>query len=117
MDEILKYTGIKNLTHSIGRGSAMAIEEDNLGNLWIGTSVTLSFYNKNLNNFINIDFTPYGVIRSLCSDNQGNMWVGTYSDYTILRQKQSVFVRIEKTKKTLMLWHQMLFCPFLKIQK
>lgn len=65
--------------YSIGRGSAMAIEEDNLGNLWIGTSVTLSFYNKNLNNFINVDFTPYGVIRSLCSDNQGNMWVGTYS--------------------------------------
>lgn len=64
---------------NIGRGSVMAMQEDKEGNLWIGTSITLSLYNRNLDNFINFDFSKLGWIRCLQADHLGNIWVGTYS--------------------------------------
>ncbi len=66
-------------TNSIGRGIVMAMQEDNNRNLWIGTNITLSMYNRSLNNFINFDFSKLGWIRSLCADHLGNIWVGTYT--------------------------------------
>jgi ligand-binding sensor domain-containing protein len=75
---------------SIGRGSVAAITEDNHGNLWVGICTTLSLYDRSQNQFTNIDFTPYGWIRSLCSDSRGNLWVGTYTGlyYLDTRTKQ-----------------------------
>jgi ligand-binding sensor domain-containing protein len=64
---------------SIGRGIVMAMQEDKNGNLWIGTNITLSLYNRSLNNFINFDFSKLGWIRSLEADHLGNIWVGTYT--------------------------------------
>lgn len=73
------YRHRENDTTSIGRGAVMAMLEDKEGNLWVGTNITLSVYNRSLNNFINYDFTKIGWIRSLCADHNGNIWVGTYS--------------------------------------
>lgn len=73
------YRHRENDSTSIGRGAVMAMLEDKEGNLWIGTNITLSVYNRSLNNFINYDFTKIGWIRSLCADHNGNIWVGTYS--------------------------------------
>jgi len=73
------YRHRENDTTSIGRGAVMAMLEDKEGNLWVGTNIMLSVYNRNLNNFINYDFTKIGWIRSLCADHNGNIWVGTYS--------------------------------------
>ena len=65
---------------SLGKGSSvMALQEDRNGNLWVGTSMTVSMYNRSLNNFTNINFSPYGWIRSLLADHTGNLWVGTYN--------------------------------------
>lgn len=64
---------------SIGRGIVMAIQEDKNGNLWVGTNITLSLYNRSLNNFINFDFSKLGWIRSLEADHLGNIWVATYT--------------------------------------
>ena len=64
---------------SIGRGVVTAMQEDKNGNLWIGTNITLSLYNRSLNNFINFDFSKLGWIRSLDADHLGNIWVGTYT--------------------------------------
>lgn len=64
---------------SIGRGAVMAILEDKNGNLWIGTNITLSVYNRELDNFTNYDLTKLGWVRSLCADHLGNIWVGTYT--------------------------------------
>lgn len=66
-------------TSSIGRGAVMAMQEDKDGNLWIGTTITLSLYNRSLNNFTNFDFSQLGWIRSMCIDHTGNIWVGTYT--------------------------------------
>ncbi len=65
--------------YSIGRGVVTAIQEDKYGNLWIGSNITLSRYNRSLNNFTNFDFRKLGWIRSLCADHLGNIWIGTYS--------------------------------------
>lgn len=64
---------------TIGRGVVTAMQEDKEGNLWIGTNITLSLYNRSLNNFINYDFSKLGWIRSLQADDLGNIWVGTYA--------------------------------------
>ncbi len=73
------YRHRENDSTSIGRGAVMAIVEDKVGNLWVGTNITLSVYNRSLNNFINYDFSQMGWIRSLCADHHGNIWVGTYT--------------------------------------
>ena len=64
---------------SIGRGPVTAITQDNKGSIWLATNFTLSFYNLNLDSFINYDFTKFGWIISLCADHAGKIWVGTYS--------------------------------------
>jgi len=64
---------------TIGRGTVMALQEDKDGNLWVGTNITLSLYNRSLNNFTNFDFSQLGWIRSLRADYLGNIWVGTYT--------------------------------------
>ena len=66
-------------SNSIGRGVVMAMQEDINGNLWVGSNITLSLYNRSLNNFINVDFSKLGWIRCLRADHLGNIWVGTYS--------------------------------------
>lgn len=62
---------------SIGAGMVMALQEDGLGNLWIGAGSVLSFYDRDKDVFVNYNFSK-GVIRSLCIDHSGNIWVGTY---------------------------------------
>ncbi len=63
---------------TLGRGVVMAMQEDKDGNLWVGSNITLSLYNRSSNNFINYDFSKIGWIRSLEADHLGNIWVGTY---------------------------------------
>ncbi|MEZ4901981.1 MAG: two-component regulator propeller domain-containing protein [Spirosomataceae bacterium] len=69
----------ENDSNSIGRGSVMAMVEDKNGNLWVGTNLNLSVYNRSLNNFTNYDLSKIGWIRSLCADYRGNLWIGTYT--------------------------------------
>lgn len=84
---------------SIGRGSVAALAEDINGNLWVGISTTLSLYDRNHNRFINIDFTPYGWIRSLCSDSRGNLWIGTYTGLYYLNSKTKKITAYRKNEK------------------
>lgn len=86
-DGLNKFDGLKftNFRHketdssSIGRGAVMAMLEDKNGNFWVGTNITLSLYNRGLNNFTNFNFSQLGWIRSLATDHLGNIWVGTYT--------------------------------------
>lgn len=66
-------------TTSIGRGPVVAMTQDQLGNIWLATNLSLSIYNLNQNSFISYDFSKYGWIISLCADHAGKIWVGTYS--------------------------------------
>lgn len=77
--KITLYKHQENDSTNIGIGSVMGIVEDKNGNLWVGTNITLSMYNRSLDNFTNYDFSKYGWIRSLCADHLGNIWVGTYT--------------------------------------
>ena len=77
---------------SIGRGVITAMQEDKEGNLWIGSNITLSLYNRSLNNFINFDFRKLGWIRCLQADHLGNIWVGTYSGLYYFNPKSKKIV-------------------------
>jgi signal transduction histidine kinase/ligand-binding sensor domain-containing protein/DNA-binding response OmpR family regulator len=63
---------------SIGRGPVIAMTQDETGNIWLATNLTLSVYNLNVDSFINFDFSKYGWIISLYADHSGKIWVGTY---------------------------------------
>jgi len=78
---------------SIGRGVVMSMQEDKNGNLWIGTNITLSQYNRRLNNFINFDFSKFGWIRSLEADHLGNIWVATYTGLYYFNPKTRGIIR------------------------
>lgn len=86
---------------SVGRGTVMALQEDKDGNLWVGTTVTLSLYNRNLNNFTNYDFSPYGWIRSLYAEQSGNIWIGTYTGlyYFNPKTKKMITFKANSTDK------------------
>ncbi|MFY7827273.1 MAG: hybrid sensor histidine kinase/response regulator transcription factor [Flectobacillus sp.] len=84
---------------SIGRGSVAAITEDIQGNLWVGICTTLSLYDRSQNRFTNIDFTPYGWIRSLCTDRMGNLWVGTYTGLYYLNTRTKRISAYRKNEK------------------
>ena len=66
-------------TTSIGANDISALHEDAEGNLWIGTNLTLSFYNRKKDAFINYSFAGKSIIRSLCSDHLGNLWIGSFN--------------------------------------
>ncbi len=86
-DGINKFDGVNFTVYrhnpgdstSLGPGAVMAMQEDRLGNLWVGAGQTLSLYDRKKDVFINYDFTGKGAIRSLCVDHNGNIWIGTYS--------------------------------------
>lgn len=69
---------------SIGAGSVLSMQEDSLGNIWFGTTSTLSRYNRAKNAFINYDFATRGSGRSLCIDHLGKVWVGSYTGLHVL---------------------------------
>lgn len=107
------YRHRENDSSSIGRGAVMAMVEDKEGNLWVGTNVTLSVYNRSLNNFINYDFTQIGWIRSLCTDRSGNIWVGTYTGlfYFNTKTKKIKAYRVDPTNDK-KLNSEMILCVF-----
>jgi signal transduction histidine kinase/ligand-binding sensor domain-containing protein/DNA-binding response OmpR family regulator len=65
-------------TASIGANSILAMHEDRLGNLWVGTNATLSLYNRKKDCFINYQVTLNNTVRAIFSDHLGNLWIGSY---------------------------------------
>lgn len=85
-DGLNKYDGVSFTTYrnnaddstSIASNSIIAMCQDIHGNLWIGTDVSLSMYDRSKNKFINYNFTRFASVRSMCSDHLGNIWIGGY---------------------------------------
>lgn len=92
-DGLVKFDGIytnlyqnnpddkSSLSHNI----INAIVEDKDKNLWIGTSCGLNLYNRDQDNFLNIDTTDdrinilnYSYIKSLYIDDDNVLWIGTF---------------------------------------
>ena len=69
---------------SIGAGSILSMQEDQQGDIWLGSNNTLSRYNHAKNSFINYDFSKRGAIRSLCIYHKGRVWAGTYNGLYLL---------------------------------
>lgn len=58
-----------------------ALAEDKKGNIWIGTSTGLYFFNKrskDFKHFTTKEGLPNDVICGICEDDSSNIWVSTY---------------------------------------
>lgn len=68
--------------NSLVNNYVYTVEEDNLGQLWIGTNGGLSCWNRSKDTWINF-FDNRGdesfIIQSVSTDSHGDVWVGTYS--------------------------------------
>jgi signal transduction histidine kinase/ligand-binding sensor domain-containing protein/AraC-like DNA-binding protein len=68
---------------SLAHSDINAIIEDDQRNLWIGTANGLNLYNREKDNFINVDrLAHYGMlskhyITTLAFDKEGKIWIGT----------------------------------------
>jgi signal transduction histidine kinase/ligand-binding sensor domain-containing protein/DNA-binding response OmpR family regulator len=91
-----KIARLGNERHVVTAGYIRAIEEDQLGNIWIGSSgagvvvydpvsqlcTTYNNYNSHL---------PANVVLSLHSDRKGNMWAGTDAGLSLFDAKAKDF--------------------------
>ena len=90
---LIRYDGTTLYRYEHGRGSASAIPdnrinaivEDGSNNLWIGTAQGLVIYNRELDNFIDVDSIAGNTnhlnnryITALLADGEGRMWIGTH---------------------------------------
>lgn len=80
-----RYANDPNDHATVPHNTINAILETNDETLWIGTARGLSIYNRELNNFINVDsitgnqnFLNNTYITTLEVDAQGRLWIGTH---------------------------------------
>ena len=89
-------------THGLSQSSAIAIEQDELGQMWIGTRDGLNVYDghkitvfksdgENINSLSSSD------ILSLEKDQNGQIWIGTYNGLNRYNPKTDTFTRFLKT--------------------
>jgi ligand-binding sensor domain-containing protein/signal transduction histidine kinase/DNA-binding response OmpR family regulator len=81
------YENSPNDSNSLIHNSIHALIEDKYKNLWIGTSQGLNLYNREKDNFINVDFIKNNVnhlnttyVSALCADDEGKIWIGTFGN-------------------------------------
>ncbi|KEZ92903.1 hybrid sensor histidine kinase/response regulator transcription factor [Nonlabens ulvanivorans] len=88
--------------HGLSQSSAIAIEQDELGQMWIGTRDGLNVYDghkitvfksdgENINSLSSSD------ILSLEKDQNGQIWIGTYNGLNRYNPKTDTFTRFLKT--------------------
>ncbi|WP_100614349.1 hybrid sensor histidine kinase/response regulator transcription factor [Confluentibacter citreus] len=92
-DGLIRYDGINTYRYvhnpidnkTITNNSINAIIEDSNHKLWIGTGQGLSNYNRETDNFTNVDSIPGNknhlnnvYITALSFDDQGKLWIGTH---------------------------------------
>ncbi len=93
IDGLIRYDGINLYVYekepddstSLSHNSVNVLMEDKNKNLWIGTSVGLNLYNRDMDNFINVGNLNANLFRlndsyisALCSDKKSLLWVGTF---------------------------------------
>ena len=65
------------IEHGLPQSQVQTIEQDNDGNLWIGTMSGLSKYNgRTFVNYTKKDSLAEDWITSSCMDKSGNLWFG-----------------------------------------
>ncbi len=75
---IANFQSDKNDKNSLSNSFILAIEESNLGKLFIGTNRGgLNIIEKNKISKVKI---PSNVVLSLCEDSKGRLWIGTYQN-------------------------------------
>ncbi len=85
-DGLNKFDGVRftvyrhnvNDSTSLRSNRVLALYEDKNGDLWVGTSVALSLYERKKNAFVHQNFTGGNAARAICGDRSGNLWIGSY---------------------------------------
>ncbi|HYF69054.1 MAG TPA: two-component regulator propeller domain-containing protein, partial [Ohtaekwangia sp.] len=82
--EVYRYEHVPGNKTTITDNKINAIIEDKNDNLWIGTAQGLVIYNRERDNFINVDsisgnrnYLNGKYVSALCSDRKGRIWIGT----------------------------------------
>ncbi|WP_455537964.1 ligand-binding sensor domain-containing protein [Terrisporobacter sp.] len=96
-NEITGYSNNPKDENSLPANQSGAILRDNNGNLWIGTSDGLAYYDDKKDNFkvyknkiYDKNSLVYNNIKSLMQDKEGIIWVGTYSGVSIFDTKSVI---------------------------
>ncbi len=94
-DGLVRYDGINLYLYesdpedstTLCHNAINALVEDNNENLWIGTSIGLNLYNREMDNFIrvgslnsNLSRLNDNYITALCKDDKSLLWIGTFGD-------------------------------------
>ena len=95
--EITRYSNDPNDENSLPDNQIGAILRDDKGNLWVGTSNGLAYYNEEKDNFqiyknkiYDKNSLVYNHVKSLMQDKEGIIWVGTYSGLSIFDTESSI---------------------------
>ena len=95
--EITGYSNDPNDENSLPDNQIGAILRDDKGNLWVGTSNGLAYYNEEKDNFqiyknkiYDKNSLVYNHVKSLMQDKEGIIWVGTYSGLSIFDTESSI---------------------------
>ncbi|AGC75463.1 signal transduction histidine kinase [Nonlabens dokdonensis] len=88
--------------HGLSQSSAIAIEQDELGQMWIGTRDGLNVYDGHKITVFKSDgdndnSLSSSDILSLEKDNNGQLWIGTYNGLNTYNPKTNTFKRYLKT--------------------
>jgi signal transduction histidine kinase/ligand-binding sensor domain-containing protein/CheY-like chemotaxis protein/AraC-like DNA-binding protein len=82
---VRRYEHVDGNNKTILENRINVIIEDNSGNLWIGTAQGVAIYNRDKDNFSNVDSIAGNsnhlnnkYITSLCKDREGRIWIGTH---------------------------------------
>lgn len=86
-----RYIRDKESSGSLSNNHVNVIFEDSSENLWIGTNHGVNRYNKNADNFIQIDVSTTkggkSYISSFAEDGHKNLWIGTFGGVKRLNKK------------------------------
>jgi ligand-binding sensor domain-containing protein/signal transduction histidine kinase len=92
---------------SLRSNEVLALHEDRMGNLWVGTSGgAVSEYDRTKDRFINYPrevkgggtaglFLPNAVVRGICSDRQGRIWIAQYEAVYVLEPGSGRLTRMD----------------------
>jgi signal transduction histidine kinase/ligand-binding sensor domain-containing protein/AraC-like DNA-binding protein len=116
----LQYVRNKNSEGTISNNHINAILEDNEKNLWVGTNNGLNLFDKDRNNFVNIDIPPIkggrNYISTIIQDTNNNVWVGTFGGVKLLDRKERLLKDISndpnstfKTSRVLSLFYDNIY--------
>lgn len=101
-----RYIRDKNLKGSLSNNHVNVTFEDSSENLWIGTNHGVNLFNKNSNDFTQIDVSTTkggkSYISSFAEDGQKNLWIGTFGGVKRLNKKTNVLENIKSDSNFLL---------------